>query len=91
MVQWYCIFEGLVEMCLITKMMGVGCEVVAWFYKFLKSVRNSYNPARWFKQIKRTVSFDVTRFNPTQQSTYSTVVNDQRNSTISSQLSTKAF
>ena len=40
-VQWYCIFEGLVEMCevvglelylrLITKIMGVVCEVVAWF------------------------------------------------------------
>ena len=27
--QWYCIFEGLVEMCLITKMMGVVCEIVA--------------------------------------------------------------
>ena len=33
-------------------------------------LRNSYNPARWFKQIKRTVSLDVTtRFNPNQQST----------------------
>ena len=30
-VQWYCIFEGLVEMCLITKMTGVVCEVVAGF------------------------------------------------------------
>ena len=30
-VQWYCIFEGLVEICLITKMMGVVCEVVAGF------------------------------------------------------------
>ena len=30
-VQWYRIFEGLVEMCLITKMMGVVCEVVAVF------------------------------------------------------------
>ena len=30
---------------------------------------HSYAPARWFKQIKRTVSFDVTtRFNPNQQS-----------------------
>ena len=28
-VQWYCIFEGLVETCLITKIMGVVCEVVA--------------------------------------------------------------
>ena len=27
--QWYCILEGLVEMCLITKMMSVVCEVVA--------------------------------------------------------------
>ena len=37
--QWYCIFEGLVEMCevvglelywkLIAKIMGVVCEVVA--------------------------------------------------------------
>ena len=30
-VQWYRIFEGLVEMCLITKMLGVVCEVVAGF------------------------------------------------------------
>ena len=40
-VQWYCLFEGLVEMCevvgmelywkLIVKMMGVVCEVVAGF------------------------------------------------------------
>ena len=40
-VQWYCIFEGLVEMCevvgvglywiLIGKIMGVACEVVAGF------------------------------------------------------------
>ena len=40
-VQWYCIFEGLVEMCevvgvelywkLIAKTMGVVCEVVARF------------------------------------------------------------
>ena len=30
-VQWYFIFEGLVEMCLITKMMGVVCEVVTGF------------------------------------------------------------
>ena len=40
-VQWYFIFEGLVEMCevvgvglywnLIAKMMGVACEVVAGF------------------------------------------------------------
>ena len=30
---------------------------------------HSYDPARWFKQIKRTVSFDVTtRFNLNQQS-----------------------
>ena len=33
-------------------------------------LRSSYNPARWFKQIKGTVSFDVTTpFNPIQQST----------------------
>ena len=40
-VQWYCIFEGLVEMCevvglelywkLIAKIMGVVCEVAAGF------------------------------------------------------------
>ena len=30
-VQWYYIFEVLVELCLITKMMGVVCEVVAGF------------------------------------------------------------
>ena len=57
-------------------------------------LRSSYNPARWFKQIKKTVSFDVTTpFNPIQQSTaknnshifngrnYNTTINDQRNST----------
>ena len=57
-------------------------------------LRSSYNPARWFKQIKKTVSFDVkTPFNPIQQSTaknnshifngrnYNTTINDQRNST----------
>ena len=33
-------------------------------------LRNSYKPARWLKQIKRTVSFDVTtRFNRIPQST----------------------
>ena len=42
-VQWHCIFEGLVEMCevvgvelywkLIAKMMGVVCEVVAGFLR----------------------------------------------------------
>ena len=32
-------------------------------------LRNSYNPTRWFKQIKRTVSFEVTtQFNANQQS-----------------------
>ena len=40
-VQWYCVFEGLVETCevvgvelywkLIAKIMGVACEVVAGF------------------------------------------------------------
>ena len=56
-------------------------------------MRNSYNPARWFKQIKRTLSFDVTTpFNPIQQSAAkynshifngrnNTTINDQRNST----------
>ena len=29
--RWYCIFEGLVEMCLITEMMGVVSEVAAGF------------------------------------------------------------
>ena len=48
-------------------------------------LRNSYNPARWFKQIKRTVSFDVTtRFNPIQQSTamYNSHILNVRNTTI---------
>ena len=46
---------------------------------------NSYNPARWFKQIKRTVSFDVTtRFNLIQQSTaiYNSHIFNGRNTTI---------
>ena len=48
-------------------------------------LRNSYNPALWFKQIKRTVSFDVTtRFNPIQQSTaiYNSHIFNGRNTTI---------
>ena len=42
-------------------------------------------PLRWFKQIKRTVSFDVTtRFNPIQQSTamYNSHILNVRNTTI---------
>ena len=39
-VQWYCIFEGLVEMCLITKMMGVVCEAVAGFLQQTLLVEN---------------------------------------------------
>ena len=58
-------------------------------------LRNSYNPARWFKQIKRTVSFDVTtRFNPIQQSTamYNSHVFNGRNTTINeTQRSTNTF
>ena len=52
-------------------------------------LRNSYNPARWFKQIKRTVSFDVTtRFNAIQQSTamYNSHILNVRNTTINDQL-----
>ena len=51
-------------------------------------LRNSYNPARWFKQIKRTVSFDVTTpFNPIQQSTakYNSHIFNGRNTTINDQ------
>ena len=54
-------------------------------------LRNSYNPARWFKQIKRTVSFDVTtRFNAIQQSTamYNSHIFNVRNTTINDQRST---
>ena len=46
-------------------------------------------PLRWFKQIKRTVSFDVTtRFNPIQQSTamYNSHIFNGRNTTINDQL-----
>ena len=42
-------------------------------------------PLRWFKQIKRTVSFDVTtRFNPIQQSTamYNSHILNVRNTAI---------
>ena len=54
---------------------------------------NSYNPTRWFKQIKRTVSFDVTMIDFIQTNnllrytilTYSTVVTQR--STINDQLS----
>ena len=31
--------------------------------KQTKLLRNSYNPARWYNQIKRTVPFDVTLCN----------------------------
>ena len=51
-------------------------------------LRNSYNPARWFKQIKRTLSFDVTTpFNPIQQSTakYNSHIFNGRNTTINDQ------
>ena len=51
---------------------------VAHIAEFLK-------PAHWFKQIKRTVSFDVTtRFNPIQQSTaaYNSHLFNGRNTTI---------
>ena len=51
-------------------------------------MRNSYNPARWFKQIKRTVSFDVTTpFNPIQRSTamYNSHIFNVRNTTINYQ------
>ena len=62
------------------------------------ALRNSYNPASWFKQIKRTVSFDVTaRFNPIQQSTAmynshrtfncrNTTINDQRSTNTDSEV-----
>ena len=49
-------------------------------------LRNSYNPASWFKKIK---SFDVTtRFNPIQQSTamYNSHIFNGRNTTINDQL-----
>ena len=50
---------------------------------------SSFNLLRWFKQIKRTVSFDVTtRFNPIQQSTamYNSHIFNGRNTTINDQL-----
>ena len=56
---------------------------VAHVAEFLK-------PAHWFKQIKRTVSFDATtRFNPIQQSTaaYNSHLFNGRNTTIDDQLS----
>ena len=46
-------------------------------------------PLRWFKQIKRTVSFDVTtRFNAIQKSTamYNSHIFNGRNTTINDQL-----
>ena len=53
-----------------------------------KVLRNSYNPARWFKQIKRTVSFAVTtRFNPNHQSIaiYNSHIFNGRKTTIKDQ------
>ena len=63
------------------------------YFNSLKDEFNSYSlccgilltPLRWFKQIKRTVSFDVTtRFNAIQQSTaiYNSHVFNGRNTTI---------
>ena len=52
-------------------------------------LRNSYNPVHWFKQVKRTVSFDLTaRFNPIQQSTamYNSHIFNGRNTTINDRL-----
>ena len=56
--------------------------------------RNSYSPARWFKQIRRTVSFDViTRFTPSQQSIaiYNSHIFNGRNTAIKAQRSTNTF
>jgi len=70
-----------------------GFEKVVLILKYIAgteiSLRNSSNPARWFKQIERTVSFDVTaRFNPIQQSTamYSSHIFNGCNTTINDQL-----
>ena len=57
-------------------------------------LRNSYDPARWFKQIKRTTSFDVTtQFNPIQQSNamYNSHIFNGSNTTINYQLTTNTF
>ena len=54
-------------------------------------LRNSYNPTRWFEQIKRNVSFDVTtQFNSNQQSIaiYNSHIFNGRNATINDQRST---
>ena len=51
-------------------------------------------PLRWFKQIKRTVSFHVTtRFNKIRRSTamYNPHIFNGRNTTINGQRSTKTF
>ena len=57
--------------------------ISTWNWRMV--LRNSFNPARRFKQIKRTASFDVTtRFNPIQQSTamYNSHILNGRNTTI---------
>ena len=57
-------------------------------------LRNSYNPTRWFEQIKRNVSFDVTtQFNPNQQSIaiYNSHIFNGRNATINDQRSTNTL
>ena len=57
-------------------------------------LRNSYNPTRWFEQIKRNVSFDVTtQFNPNQQSIaiYNSHIFNGRNATINDQRSTNTY
>ena len=73
------------------EMLGQSCRIIVyedWFlFSFSKLLRNSFNPpfAAWFKQIKRTVSFDVTtRFNAIQQSTamYNSHIFNVRNTTL---------
>ena len=57
-------------------------------------LRNSYNPTRWFEQIKRNVSFDVTtQFNSNQQSIaiYNSHIFNGRNATINDQRSTNTY
>ena len=65
-------------------MLGIfGSMHADWPCKFCCGIL--LTPLRWFKQIKRTVSFDVTtRFNAIQQSTamYNSHILNVRNTTI---------
>ena len=90
MMMMWCFAHLVVIFMLYNSKTPRGVRCCKWIYHIC--ARNLYQccgilltPLRWFKQIKRTVSFDVTtRFNPIQQSTamYNSHILNVRNTTI---------